>query len=238
VGTARTLLDQVHSLARVSELEANAGAYAEAISDELPAGPDREQPYAGALPAHEARDHALASALAHIDTTISRVMRIRLDHALASDPAADAALAAPTRNVFASTLGKYAHDLSLLAQRVRDTVARAGSRQPDAVAALVVDAAQSTLALRDALRGPVLELVRNVARSALPDAQAAATDRKRDDTERTRWSALRRELETLTARPEQVATAPLAQRLAALPAELDELPPEPDVSFADMIEMD
>src|SRR5204862_7375897 len=141
------------------------------------------QPHAAVLPDLEVRDHALAVALAHVDATMARVMRIRLDHALASDPAADAAIAPPTRNVFTSTLGKYANDLPLLAQRVRDAAARGGARDPDAVAALVVEAARSTLALRQALRGPVLELVRDLAKSALPDVQRAATDRKRDDAE-------------------------------------------------------
>jgi len=237
VGNARTLLDQVHSLARIADLEGDPGAYAQAISDELPTV-SAGQPYAAQQADLEARDHALATALAHVDATIGRVMRIRLDHALASDPNADAAIAPTTRNVFTSTLGKYAHDLPLLAQRVRDAAARGGSRDPDAVGALAVEAARASLALRDALRGPVLELVRDLAKGALPDVQRAAIDRKRDDAERTKWSGLRRELEMVVARPEQITTAPLTKRLAAHPAELDDLPAEPDVSFADLIEMD
>lgn len=233
MGSARTVLDQVHSLAKVDELAREPGRYARAVADDLvtvSAGAD--------LPGIEARDHALASALAHIDAAMTRVMRVRLDHALASDASADAAIAVPTRNVFASTLGKYAGDLGLLGERVRDLAARGRARDPGAVATLVVDAARATLDLRDALRAPVLDLVGAYAGELAPVAQRTAIDRTRSDSERKRWSALRRDLELLVSKPEHISSAPLAERLAAWDEQIDEPPPEPDVSFADMIELD
>lgn len=230
---ARELLDQAVSLSRIAEIEADPARYARAVAVALPIVA-YDQPLAVVITDHEARDHELAVALAHIDTAIARIMRTRLEHALASDTS----VAAPTRNVFASTVGKYANDLPLLAERVRDVAARGGSHDPDTTATRVVDTARATLALREALRAPVLDLVRELATAARPAIQRLATDRRKDDAERTRWSGLRRDVDTVIARPEHVTSAPLSTRLAALPAELDELPAEPEVSFADMIEID
>src|SRR5437764_159671 len=83
----------------------------------------------------EARDSALAAALAAIDTLAARVMKIQLEHALA----ADTSLGAPTRRVFAQTVVSYSGNLSLLAQRARDVAGRGGAAQPDDIAAQVVD---------------------------------------------------------------------------------------------------
>jgi len=244
VTNSRALLDQAQSLARIDALCAAPGSYAEAVAEELetPAtlrdlaetGDLGSLHVAPVIADLEARDHALATALAHIDATIARVMRVRLDHALASDTA----IAAPTRNVFASTVGKYANDLPLLAERVRDVAARGGSRDPDGTASLVVEAARSSLALREALRAPVLALVQRLAEPLEAGVKACAIDRRREDKDRATWSALRRELEIVVARPAQIATAPLSTRLAAHESMLDELPPEAEVTFADMIELD
>ena len=223
---SRALLDQVHTLLRIQDLEADPESYAQAVAGEL-------TPVVS-LPEIEARDHALAAALAHIDASTTRVMRVRLDHALASD----GSIAAPTRAVFASTIGKYASDLPLLADRVREQAARGGSQDPERVVDAVVDAARATLALREALRTPVLELVRQLATALGPGAERNAIDRDRSDAERKKWSALRRELEAQIATPLRITTAPLATRLAAFPEQIDEPPPGPEVSFADLIEMD
>lgn len=242
--SSRALLDQAQSLARIDALCADPAQYAETLVHELETSATLEAmagtgdlgsvAAAPAVADLEARDHAIATALAHIDGTISRVMRVRLDHALASDTS----IAPPTRNVFASTVGKYANDLPLLAERVRDIAARGGSRDPDATASLVVEAARSSLALREALREPVLALVRRLAEALEPGVKKCAVDRRRDDKERATWSALRRELELVIANPAQIATAPLSKRLAAHESMLDELPPEAEVTFADMIELD
>ncbi len=248
MGSARTVLDQVHSLAKIDELAREPGRYADAVDADLASlptvpidlGEGRERPpsIAAALPMLEARDHELAAALAHVDASLTRFMRVRLDHALAADTSADAAIPIPTRNVFASTLGKYAGDLGLLGQRVRDQAARGRARDPDAVAASVVDAARVTLELREALRAPVLELVRQHGKATLPLAEQAAMDRRRDDAERKRWSALRRDLELLSSRPDHVSSGPLAARLGTWDEQIDEPPAEAEASFADMIEMD
>ncbi len=224
--SSRAVLDQVHSLAKIEGLEADPGAYAAAVADEIAA--------ASSLAELEARDHELAVALAHIDTTMIRVMRVHLEHALADDTS----IGGPTRSVFASTIGKYANDLPLLAERAREQAVRGGAKHPDDTATLVILAAQATLALREALRTPVLELVRALATATQPDAERNAIDRDRSDAERKKWSALRRDLETVVASPAHISSAPLATRLAALPEQIDEPPAGPEVSFADMIELD
>jgi hypothetical protein len=226
VVSSRAVLDQVYSLARIEALEADPGAYASAVAAEIAP--------AGSLAELEARDHQLAVALAQIDTAMTRVMRVRLDHALASDTS----IAPPTRTVFASTIGKYTHDLPLLAQRVCEQATRGGATDPEDVAITVVDAARRTLALREALRAPALALIRSLATATRPDIERNAMDRERSDAERKKWSALRRDVETVIATPTHVSSAPLATRLAALPEQIDEPPPGPEVTFADMIELD
>jgi hypothetical protein len=214
---AHQLLDQLQSLGRLEALEADAyaGALAAELVDEV-----------------AARDAQLADALARIDALAERAMRLRLEHALADDPA----IAAPTRRVFAATVVGYADRLELLATRAHHVAAR--SPDPEGVATTVVDAARATLAMRVALRGPVLALVARVAAASAADADVRARDRRLDAATRTGWSALRRELEAVAAQPERVATAPFAARLAAWPPQLDEPDPASEPTFADMIELD
>lgn len=161
-------------------------------------------------------------------------MRIRLEHALAGD----VSIAAPTRRVFVQTVVTYAGNLELLASRAREVAARGGSRDPDAAAALVVEAARSSLALRDATRQPVLWLVRDVAAQAIEAADARARDTQLSDAERKRWSAARRDLEALAAEPARITAAPWAQRIAAWPEQLDEPAPKPEPTLAELIELD
>lgn len=223
---ASQILDRVHTLASIETLASEPGAFATALADELPTAND-----AAAI---ATRDAALASALDRIDETIARVMRIELDRVLA----ADTAIPPPTRKVFASTIISYANRLPLLAERVRDVASRARAANADAITDAVVDAAEATLALRDAVSAGVLELVRSGARSALPEVERLARDRTRDDSERTRHCALRRELEAVATAPERVRAAPLGERLKTWPDQLDEPPAEAEVTFADMIELD
>ncbi len=161
-------------------------------------------------------------------------MRIRLEHALAGD----ASIAAPTRRVFVQTVVSYAGNLELLAARARDVADRGGSRDPDATAALVTDAARASLALRDATRQPLLVVVRALATAAIADADARARDTQLADAERKRWSAARRDLEVLAAEPARITAAPFAQRLAAWPEQLDEPAPKPEPTLAELIELD
>jgi hypothetical protein len=212
-------LDHVQSLAAIDALVPD--TYAAEVAAALPADV-------------EACDAALAAALAHIDATAARIMRIRLDHALA----ADTSIAPPTRKVFAQTVVAYVNDLDLLARRALDVAARGGARDPAAAAQLVVDAARATLALREALRGPVLALVRARAAAAAADADRRARDRTLDEPQRRRWSAVRRELEAVAADAARVTTAPFAVRVASWPAQLDEPAPEPEPTLAELIELD
>jgi hypothetical protein len=140
--------------------------------------------------------------------------------------------------VFASTIVSYAGDLARLAERVR-AVAERGA-PPDRAAHVVdavIEAARATLALRDALRDRVFARVADLARASLPEVDLRARDRKLDDAARKRWSAARRDLEILAAEPAKILAAPFAERLAAWPELIDE-PNEPEVTFADMIELD
>ncbi len=220
------LLDRVHSLASLEPLAADPTAFAAALAPELPDGATTE--------AVTARDAALRDALQRIDDLATRVMRVRLEHALADDTT----IAAPTRKVFAQTIASYAGRLSLLGDRVRDLAARGRAPDPDRTADAVLDAARATLDLRGALAAGVLELARDGATRAVPDVDRRARDRTRDDAQRTRDSALRRELEAIAAAPARIAQAPLAARLASWPDQLDDPAPEAEVTFADMIEMD
>jgi hypothetical protein len=221
--TAQRVLDQAYSLAGLARLTDDPQAYLEALASEL----------ADDL---EARDGQLVAAAAAVDTMIARAMRIRLDHALALTD--DAALPAVTRNVFATTIVKYAHALDLLADRVRDAAARGRARDPDAVTAAVVDAARDVLALRDRLRIGVLELARTLAAAAIEPADRQARDRRLDDAVRVRWSKVRRALEAVAADPSVIVTAAWRDRLAALEDVLDDPPAEREPTFADMIELD
>jgi hypothetical protein len=226
---AQLVLDQVQSMARIAGLEAAPEGYATDLAAELaPAGA------AASLAALEAQDARLRDALGQLDAMIERVMRLRLDHALALD----GSLPPPTRRVFASTILRYEGQLALLEDRVRDAAARGGARDPGGVAVLACEAATATLALRDAVRAPVLAIIRDRAAAAVALADQAARDRQRDDAERQRWSAARRDLEVVAADPGCVVAAPMATRMAAWPAQLDEPAPAPEVTFADMIEMD
>ena len=226
MSSAQHLLDQVHSLARLTAFGAEPDAYAARLATELAT--------AATLADLEARDAALAAALGHIDMMIVRAMKLRLEHALASEPS----IGAPTRNVFAQTIVGYAGKLPLLAQRARDVAARGGDVKPDRTAELVIAAARAALGLRDAVRGRVLALIRDLALGAAPEADRHARDRRIDDAVRRRWSAARRDLEAVAADPERVLAAAMPARLAALPDQLDEPEPEREVTFADMIELD
>jgi hypothetical protein len=225
-GSAQRYLDQIHSLARLETVAAEPQRYAELVAVEVPAEV--------ALDALEAADATLASALAALDAMIARAMAIRIDHALA----ADTSLAPPSRKLFATTIVAYADRLPLLAERVRDVSARGGSRDADAVATLVVDAARSVLDLREQMRRELLALVATRAAAAVAEADRRARDRELGEAERRRWSAARRDLELVAAHPGVVAAAPMRARMAELPEQLDEPDPEPERSFADLIEMD
>jgi hypothetical protein len=185
---------------------------------------------ASSLAELEARDAVFTAALAEIDETMTRVMRIELDTALADDTS----IAPATRKVFAGTINAYANNVELLASRTRDVAARGGAADVEAVVSAVTAAATRTLALRDALRAKVFEAAMTTARDGVGER---ARDRKLDDGVRKKWSAWRRELEAIAADPARV-TAPIGARLASWPEQIDEPDPEPEVTFADMIELD
>jgi len=216
--SARLVLDRVQSLAAIEALEAQPEHYAAEVVAEL-------------SPELEARDAALADALRHIDETCARAMRIRLEHAADAIPL-------PTRRVFASTIVSYEHQLPLLGERVLDVAHRARIANPETLATAAVDAARATLALRTALRAPMLAAIRDAATGAIAEPDRQARDRRLDDAQRKRWSAVRRELEAVAGDPARILTASFAVRVAAWPEQLDEPDPQGEPTFADMIELD
>jgi hypothetical protein len=223
--TSKELLDRVQTLASAEAL--HVAEYGARLVAELPGS-------ITTLADLEARDGALAAALRHIDNTMTRVMRLRLDRALHTDTS----IGPPTRKVFAATVVDYDGDLTRLADRTRDIAARGGAPDPDAIAGLVVESARATLAFRADLRAGVLALIRDRATATIPDADRHAKDRQLSDAQRKQWSAARRDLEILAADPERILAAPMAARLAAWPEQLDEPPAEAEPTFADMIELD
>ena len=223
---AQHLLDRIQTLPQLTAFEADPASYAAALDGEIEDS--------ATAPALAARDARLGGALGELDAMIERAARIRLEHALA----AESAIAAPTRKVFATTITGYAGRLDLLEARARDTAARGGARDPARVAAVVVEAARAVLALRDAARAAVLAVIQRHAHAGVATADGHARDRRLDPMSRTMWSAMRRELAAIANDPERVAVAPLAVRLAGWPEQLDEPEPEPERTFADMIELD
>ena len=224
VTASQQLLDQTQSLARIAELEAFPRAYADRLASEL--GSEVT------LAALEHQDDRLRGALAQIDAMTERVMRIRLDHALA----ADTSIPVPARRVFAATILGYTGRVELLETRARDVAARSGASSPDVASAQVAEAARATLALRDVLRFHVIALTRELAIAAAAAAQAHARDGHLDEPVLRKWSAMRRELEAIIDQPERILGSAMAERVARWPDQLDERGPE--ATFAEMIEID
>jgi hypothetical protein len=224
--SAKSLLDRVHSRTAISELDA--AEYERLLAQEVTSSDELS------LALLEQRDGVLGRAIADLEDFSTRAMRIELDHVLADDTS----IATPTRKVFAATVASYAHNVSLLEDRARDLAARGGARNPAAVAAAVVAAANQTFAVRSGLISLVLQLGHDLAQAAVADADKHAKDRTLDDSSRKKWSAARRELEALVADPARIAAAPWATRIAEHPEQIDEPPPEAEVTFADMIELD
>lgn len=221
------VLDAIHAIAKLDTLSPD--AYLEPLAAELDA-----LPAPTTIDGLAAHDDRLRAALAAIDAFTARAMKIRLDHALATDTS----IPPPTRKVFAATIIAYAADLNALGERVYDIAARVDRRGAEATAGAVVAAARTVLGLRDDLRAGVLARVRDLATAALPHATARAKDPALDDAVRQRWSAVRRDLETSAAHPEHIAAAPHADRVAALPPLLDEIEREPEKTFGELIELD
>lgn len=209
--SAQQLLDEVY---RLNQLEALAPeTYRDRLADEL----------AGevvTLADVESQDARLRAALIAIDTFSSQAMRIRLEHVLHDDTS----IAKPFRTYLVSAIGSYAHDLDLLRSRVRDAVERIDPRRAGDTADNVVGAARAVLDQREALRGAVLDLARNLAAAVVPVAQWNARRASVADDERRRWTAIRRDQQLVMDAPTRLDAAPLVEREQALPESNE--PPE------------
>ena len=223
---AQRTLDQVYSLAQLEALEREPALYLDRLAAELGG--------AQTLDELSTRDATWIAALSAIDTMIARAMKVRLDQALALE----ASVPAVTRNVFATTIVQYATRLELLGQRVHDVAARGGAHHPSDIADAVLTAARTVLGLRETLRVGVLELIRERSTADIAEADRHARDRALDDAHRKQWSRARRDLEALAADPSGVIAGPWRARLAAYPEQLDDAPAGPELSFADLIELD
>lgn len=217
-------LDRAHSLAQLDAIDTAS------VLEQLAA----ETPAATSWAELEARDADLAAALDAFDAIAIRAMKVRLDHALASD----GSIGPPTRNVFAQTIVNYAGNIALLAERARDLAARGRAPNPDDVADRVAGAARAALDLRATLRTGVLDLIRRLAKADAAVADRHARDPKLDEAPRKRWSAIRRDLETLAADPSAITAAPMAKRVAAWPDLLEEPEPVREATLAELIEID
>ena len=218
-------LDGIHSLSALAALDP--GGHAAEVAASTPA--------AVTIAEIEARDAYLTGALGRIDDVVSRFMKVRLDHVLASD----SSIGAPTRKVFAQTVASYATNLGGLAERVRDLATRGRSPDSEGIATAVVEAARATLADRDALRAGVLAHISALATIGVVQADHQARDATIGESTRRRWSALRRDFEVLVEQPEKIQAAPFAARVASWPVEqLDEPPAKPEVHPSDLIELD
>lgn len=223
------VLDRAHSLAQLAELEADPGRVRDALAAELEtsAAPTTIAELA-------ARDAVIVDAIQRVDAVATRAMKVRLEHALVDD----SSIGAPTRNVFASTILRYAGQVSVLAQRVHDVAVRGGSRAPAELADRVVTIAAGVLAMHAAIRDGILGLASELARGSIAIADGRARDRKADERERKRWSAARRDLEAVAADPTTLLTGAMTERMARLSEQLDEPEPEPEPTIADLIELD
>lgn len=209
------LLDHLHTLAAVDAYDPS--SYAAELESTLGA--------ASTIAALEERDARLSGALVEIDDASGRIMRLRLERVADDMPPT-------TRRLFATTIASYAGKLDLLGDRVRAT------RVAEAVVEAVVAAASTTLALRESLRATVLAFVKDLAVKTIPDADRHARDPQLPDQERMTWSQVRRDLEVLAAEPDRISVAPMATRIAAWEKQLDEPAATPELSIAELIELD
>jgi hypothetical protein len=220
------LLEDVYSHARLEAF--SAVTYGERLRDELAALGN------GSLAELEAADAALRDALSALHAFAGRVMRLHLERALADDRA----LPVATRKVFATTVLAYAGDLRLLRERAADAARRADPGAAERVGEAVAACARATLELHQQLGQHVFALAAARAAAAVAPAERAARDRTLDDNTRMRWSAVRRDQHALAAQPQRLAEAALSDRVAALAPQLDEPEPEPELSRAQLLELD
>jgi len=138
--SARQLLDEV---LRAAQIEAFAvDRFLERVNAEVgdSAGLGAEQ--------LAARDAQLEEMLSAIDGFTSRVMRIKLDHLLASDNS----VAPQFRTYLSSRVLDYDGDLDRLRARVVEVVSRVDPDGAPSIGAAIVDAADEALSLRRCLR--------------------------------------------------------------------------------------
>lgn len=224
--SSRQLLDEVQRLAQIDAFDP--AAFSHQLRDELAGEP------AATLDDLAARDDLLRGVAHAIDGFAQRCMRVRLEHLLADDRA----LQPPFRAYLAARFADYAADLAPLHDRVASTAARTDPARAHSLADAVVDAARTTLTLRDHLRADLFAFAATLSLASVPAALAAARDVYAPDATRLAWSAARRVLESTAANPAQLADTPWSTRLKAQPPFLDEIDQQPAHTREELIELD
>ena len=171
---------------------------------------------------------ALHQALLAIEQFTRLAMDIRLRHVLAHEP-----VAPELRRLLSATVVSYAGELALLRQRFARYLSAT-------LLEAVIAAVEWVLALRQALRGGVLELGRQVALTQESWLKKAARNRLLEDAERLRLRLARVDLQQLVEQPERLAAERFEARLKKLPipAEEDEVEVGEDAQRFSLLEID
>lgn len=162
----------------------------------------------------------LRQALGAVEEFTRKAMGIRMTHVLASAP-----VTRQLRTLLASTVTSYADDLPLLRRRLSGSV-------DEGLLSEIIAAAESILALRQALRTGILRYAQQLATAQTPWVKRAARDRTLPDPERRRLRQAGADLEMVAARPERLLTAGFEDRLKSIqpPDEEPEVEPEPSAN--------
>jgi hypothetical protein len=218
---ARRLLDEVQHQNQLDALEP--ARFAAALEAETP-------PTGTTLAQLAAGLDGGRGLLEEIDRFTEKAMRIRL-HQL------DAPVPAQLRTLVATTLVGYAADPARLRGRLADILARVDRAAAAATTERIMEAAERTLATRQALRDAVTALAARMAAAWLPVARRAASDRTQADDERERWARARVDLEQVAGRGAVVETAGHEERLGQIAAPADE-PEDPIAKRFSLLEFD
>lgn len=160
----------------------------------------------------------LRQALGAVEEFTRKAMGIRMTHVLASAP-----VTRQLRTLLSSTVTSYADDLPLLRRRLSGSV-------DEGLLNEILAAAESILALRQALRTGILRYAQQLATAQTAWVKRAARDRTLPDPERRRLRQAGADLEQVAARPERLLTAGFEDRLKSIqpPDEEPEVEPEPN----------
>lgn len=204
-----SLLDQVQHLRELEALDPE--RFLAALASDLSTRDETLQTLGALL-------DRLRQALGAVEEFTRKAMGIRMTHVLASAP-----VTRQLRTLLSSTVTSYADDLPLLRRRLSGSV-------DEGLLNEILAAAESILALRQALRTGILRYAQQLATAQTAWVKRAARDRTLPDPERRRLRQAGADLEQVAARPERLLTAGFEDRLKSIqpPDEEPEVEPEPN----------